>query len=473
MQRRFGRSRPSSEVDVIHDIVEIRVLPPFAIGRLGSSPDPMDNYDILITDPIATREIRAADTFLVDPDTTEISLRRAPFDVCFRDAQRNIRPVAPFLEVWALVSGRTDLVPLTTDLLAAAGLTLDAVRWSVHVGNRKAFRRTADPNDIVDAQTGSFGDHAPHALTGTCPNFVENASIPFGHVQFVKPSVEFPEIRLRFTPAAGRVYGSVPQEGESTAGLAGIVYDPTKGHWKGFVEPSDLKADPIGVRKNTNPAQVFDGTTKGDSWVSLGYFDDECDGLVDVSLTTPGGVLTAYARISAGPPPFSPDTLPVRTVGDELEQALFGPDFQGPVTEQDMSEVRDIVRRALETVRLVNTAQMNQATLSANVGMARDDSVNWDRALEPIVEPALADALAIRTRHERVLTALESGSLAWFARVLRHYDEVGDLSTAARRKMPALMRGADGNHLALTRRQVSKVQAAAEYARVLIGGTRE
>ena len=111
----------------------------------------------------------------------------------------------------------------------------------------------------------------------------------------------------------------------------------------------------------------------------------------------------------------------------------------------------------------MNTAQMNAASTQPGVGMARGDYMDYGRALEPIVESALADSLAIQARHERVLLGLESGSLAWFARVLRNYDEVGDLSVETRRKMPALMRGADSSHLALTRRQVNKVRAAAEH----------
>jgi hypothetical protein len=155
--------------------------------------------------------------------------------------------------------------------------------------------------------------------------------------------------------------------------------------------------------------------------------------------------------------------MPVRTVGDELEQAMFGPDLDEPLTEQEILDVREIVRRALETVRLMNTAQMNLPSKQRGVGMARMDYLDVSRALEPIVDPAVADSLAIRSRHERVLLALESGSLAWFARILRDFDEVGDLSDEKRRKMPALMRSADGRHLALTRRQVNKVRAAAEY----------
>jgi hypothetical protein len=115
----------------------------------------------------------------------------------------------------------------------------------------------------------------------------------------------------------------------------------------------------------------------------------------------------------------------------------------------------------METVRLMNTAQMNLFSPQRGVGMARMDFLDYARAGDPIANPGVADSLAIRARHERILLALESGSLAWFARVLREYDQVGDLTELGRRKMPALMRGADGRHLALTRRQTNLVRAAA------------
>ena len=53
------------------EIVELRILPPFAIARLGSSADPMDNYELVITDPIGHRRIQDADTLLVDRATGE------------------------------------------------------------------------------------------------------------------------------------------------------------------------------------------------------------------------------------------------------------------------------------------------------------------------------------------------------------------------------------------------------------------
>jgi hypothetical protein len=122
-----------------------------------------------------------------------------------------------------------------------------------------------------------------------------------------------------------------------------------------------------------------------------------------------------------------------------------------------MAEVGSIVRRALETVRLMNTTALNSPSVNS---MANQDTGSG-RAAEPIFDPSVVDALAIRARHESVLLALNSGTLAWFSSVLRRYAEVGDLSDDGRRKMPGMMRGADGSHLALTRRQAAKIDSAA------------
>jgi hypothetical protein len=445
-------------------IVELRILPPFAIARLGSSPDPMDNYQLVTADPIGPRQIQPAETLLVNSETGEVEAKQPPFEVRFRDDDYRIRPIAPFLEVWARFHGDDALVPLTTGILSKLGLKPAAVKWKVHVANIKAYRRTGDPNDQIEAQTGTFSDHRKHTLDGQCKNFLNGKTVPLGFVQYVKPSKQFPEIRIRYTPAAGKVYGPPPDTGEEDPNIADAVYDPEKGKWKGYFDPTDVVNDPLGVRKATNPAQIYAGKLMDDgNQISYGYLDDECDGIVEVEIKVGGAKLGAYARIAAGPPTFAPDSMPVRTVGDELEQAMFGPDLDTPVTEQEIADVRDVVRRALETVRLMNTTMMNKPSKQRGVGMARMDFLDLNRALEPIVDPSVADSLAIRARHERVLLALESGSLAWFARVLRNYDEVGDLSNDMRRKMPALMRSADGRHLALTRRQVNKVRMAAEY----------
>ena len=129
-----------------------------------------------------------------------------PKRIRFKDGGK-IRPVAPFLEVWARTSDQT-LEPLTLDLLKQEELDPSALRWNVKVANIKAFRRTNDEGDRIVAEVKSLNDHASHPLIGKCSNFLTEKAIPFGNVRYVRPTKEFPQIRLRFTPAAGYVYGA-------------------------------------------------------------------------------------------------------------------------------------------------------------------------------------------------------------------------------------------------------------------------
>jgi hypothetical protein len=438
----------------------IRIFPPLAVARLGSSPVPLENYTLKTPDAISPRTIVPAQTFLVDEEGN-LTVASSTGPVAFRDGEGFIHPVAPFFEVWVQLDGSDDWNPLTKQDLTDHGV--DAVVWKVSVGNHKVYRRTADPEDRIEAMTGEFSDHRRHELLGESKHFIPNETLPLGHVQYVRPSDEQPGIRLRFTPAHGKVYGSADDPHDKF-----VVKPLYVGKWRGYTEPDTPKNNYDG-RRLTNPAQIFAGydipdqaTPGGSVHVSYGYIDDECDGIVEVSLKIGEGTLSAHARVAAGPPTFAPDSLPVRTVADELEQALLGPTVTA--SPEEIESVKDIVRRALETVRLMNTAQMNKASMKTRgVGMARMDSLDYARQSEPIFAPEVADSLAIRTRHERVLLALESGSLAWFARVLRDYDEVGNLTDEGRRKMPGMMRNADGRHLALTRRQVAKVKAIAEF----------
>lgn len=446
-------------------ITEIRILPAFAIARLGSSPHPVDAYyHVNPKDHVSSRRIRPMDTLEIDPRTGAVHLKQKQSGIQFRDTDGNVRPVAPFFEIWARPTDENFLVPLDLDLLKKARLTPRSVRWSVQVGNWKAFRRTRDPKDRIDAIIRPFNDHTIKRLKGRCKHFFRGKSIPLGSVRYIRPTAEFPQIRLRFTPASGKVYGSstIPEGPDGI--LAGKVYDTKRGKWKGYRDPDDVKKDNVlDLRRTTDPQFTYadDGTGK-----SLGYLDDECDGFIHAELRIKKRLISAYARVVVGPPTFVPDCMPIRTIYDELEQAALGPEADRSVSggQKLQEEVREIVLRALESVRLTNTAQMNKALREPGGGMARMDNNDFGRALEPISEPSLMDMLAIQTRHERLLVALDSGSLAWFARVLRKYGQVGDLSDEGRRRMPALMRGSDARHLALTRLQVSRVRAAAEPA---------
>lgn len=444
-------------------ILEIRILPPLAIARLGSSDVPLENYDLVVEDPLGHRTICPAETLRVDPASGEISEAYRPqAPVKFRDGP-HIRPVAPFLEVFARTDAET-LVPLTTTLLAAEGLKPSDVKWTFTVGNLKAFRRTGVEEDKIYA-SASFSDHEQHPLNGRCQNFLEGKTLPLGAVRYIKPNAAFPEIRLRYTPAAGLVYGAsekrikamgvngpITEDDEVVKGR--IVYDPTKRNakWLGWTDP--------GKPTDTNPGQIYAGYRSDDGQVSWGYLDDECDGVVTAEIDVGGHKLRSFARIGAGPPAFAPDTLPIRTIADEIEQVMFGPEV--PIAEVSQESAEDIVRRAYETVRLLNTAVLNGNPVDGRLGtesmMPLQDSNDFHRMFEPIMATRLVDNLSVVALHQAILTALKSGTPPWFSDALRLPEEVGDLSDKGRRKMPAMMRGADARYLTLTRRQIDMIR---------------
>jgi hypothetical protein len=461
-------------------ILELKVLPPLAIARLGSSPQPLENYQLEVPeDGLDFRRIVPAETLYVDPDSGEIAEARTPEVIRFRDGDR-IRPVAPFLEVFAR-TGPDRLEPLTIDLLRAHGLTPQQVRWTVEVGNIKAFRRTSDPGDKAIAKLAHVSDHVVHALEATAKNFLPGKVLPLGTVRYIKPSARFPEIRLRFTPAPGLVYGAsdqrieIDQSGDPVSRpdpiVAGrVIYDgANKQHkWLGWIDSGDAAT--------TNPGSIYAGyDDKDGNHVSWGYLDDECDGLVTVELTVGGRTLSAFARIGAGPPDFAPDGLPIRTVHDEIVQALLGPSAAADVSRQ---EAEDIVRRAFETVRLMNTTVMNGNTVGGRTAVASmmpaQDSNDTHRLFAPVMASSLVDNRSVLALHEAVLTALRAGAAPWFVDALRRPEEIGDLSDAGRRKMPAMMRGADARYLTLTRRQIdtiSQVAAASPFAAATLAVT--
>src|SRR5262249_10141599 len=137
-------------------ICEVRILPPLAIGRLGASSTPLEAFDLVVPKdrPLDFHTIEPRPTLVVDTASGRIRNEYTPESIVFKDATNldatdgRIRPVAPFLEVFAITDRAPNkLVPLSTSLLREAGLKLAAVHWDVEVGNIKVFRRTADPND--------------------------------------------------------------------------------------------------------------------------------------------------------------------------------------------------------------------------------------------------------------------------------------------------------------------------------------
>ncbi|MGH3625163.1 MAG: hypothetical protein ACRDQ5_25805, partial [Sciscionella sp.] len=256
-------------------IQELRILPPLAIARLGAAATPLDNYDAVVDPerPLGYRVLRPAQTLEVDSDTGEITRSFVPEQLTFTENGK-ARPVAPFLEVWALTENDV-LEPLTTELLAQEDAAATDVRWQVQVANHKVFRRTGADGDKVAVDSGEFSDHARHPLLGACQNFWPDKTIPFGHVQYIKPTEAHPEIRLRFTPAPGFVYGTsaTPPSGQpDDENLTAIVYDANRGTWLGYRDQGPRTTVPGGIYASDDNGQ------------SRGYLDDTCDGVVHVTL---------------------------------------------------------------------------------------------------------------------------------------------------------------------------------------------
>jgi hypothetical protein len=434
----------------VSDIKEIRLLPPLAIGRFGGSAEPMHNYEAVIGSPTGYRDLVPAETLVLNPNSGEIVAKHTPPAVRFKDGAGLVKPVCPFLEVWARFDNETELRPLTTRELDDLGLTPQAIAWDVTFGNLKILRRTGEPADRVTAAIPGITDHQRRSLDGQCPNFKNNRTVAMGSVQYVKPNAAFPEIRFRFTPPAGLVYGHTP---DTVVPPQNAVYDATRGTWDSHTDDAAPASapDPRAHRSTIPPGIYAVDRNTGDN---LGYLDDSSDGIIAVTLTLKDGRrLSSFARASAGPPDFAPDSQPVRSMGDELEQLVLGP----AVRDVTVEEVLDIVRRALETMRLMDTATLNVRYARGAFGpggaayrMAHDihTSLLANLAKGLKAPPNSAD----RSNAYGTLTQINS--------VLREYDAVADRRAVARRRMPALMRGADNNDLALNRRQRSKLSKA-------------
>lgn len=435
----------------VTDIREIRLLPPLGIGRFGGSAEPMHNYESSVTAGAGFRSLAPSETLVVDENSGAIVARHVPATMRFKDGAGLVKPVCPFFEVWALFDAEEEYRPLTLAELTDLRLDATAVSWDATFANLKLLRRTGVPADRITAEQLGIADHARRRLDGRAVNFRANRSIHLGWVQYIRPTAEFPQIRFRFTPPAGDVYGAsqdniVPQDR--------AVYDPTRGTWDNHTDdaPPTMSPDPR-AHVTTVPGGIY---ARDSLDRNLGYIDDSSDGIITVTLTLRDGrKLSSFARASAGPPDFAPDSLPVRSMGDELEQIAFGP-FAETVGAE---EILDIVRRALDHIRLTDTAHENRR-YARNAFSDSEAAPATTRAIHTGILLTLEAGLSAPANSAERRTA--HATLTRIDQVLRSYDQIGDRSATGRRRMPALMRGADGLDLALTRRQRNKIARALE-----------
>lgn len=343
-----------------HTIRRIFLTPPVAIARLGGSLTPLVAFEWTRGDPHTIAETRIRPTWTLDVLPDGSVAPRMPTQIVVRDGAL-LRPVAPFLELWALTgdgprSGLT-AVPVTPALLTANGVGEGSLSFTVEAMNRKAASRTGR----ASLRFGTFppvqvqaDDHRSVQLLGVSPPGTPQAmippgrSIPLGQLQVLRPvaqpadqpwsaAVRIDVVRLRFTPARGRFYGppgaaqvvppAVPLERAFLNAAAG---------WQGAARSDRVV-----------PNDTVDESSPGSS---LGVVDDTCDARIVAELALAGGPVRCTANVTVGPPQYSPDRRPFLSLADEVNDRQHDPQRDAALSDADRAAwVEDLFERAFET----------------------------------------------------------------------------------------------------------------------------
>lgn len=365
-------------VDTIRRLV---FTPPVAVARVGGSSTPVDAFTWGPGDPhtVAETRIRPDWTLRVDPDgsvTPEL-----PTELRLRDGAL-LRPVAPFLELWALTgdgpAANWTAVPVTPALLAANQVTEANLTFTVTAVNAKAARRAMNAGlrfGTFPPITVAGDDHAVVPLRGVSPPAMPSPmiptgrSIPLGSVQVLRPrerpadapwpaDVRVEVVRLRFTPGAGHAYGP-PQAAldQPGAGLPAAV--PAD---RAFLDPA---AGWFNAPRGTAviPADTRDELAGPGEPRSLGVVDDTCDAVVTATVTLPRQVparpqpvtLEARANVTVGPPHYAPDRRPFLSIADEINDREHDPARDAALTDDERGQwVEDLFERVSETTSLLD-----------------------------------------------------------------------------------------------------------------------
>lgn len=353
-------------------------VPPIVVARLGGSTTPMAAYRWQ-----APADPRTRGETVIAPDWTLEVLADGSVDpvmpaaIAFRDGDL-IRPVCPFVEVWARVGDPAQSSAdwreerLTPALLAEDGCTLADLRFTIDARNLKAARRTRRPElgiGTVPALVVAGDDHTGHRVegrspAGPTPMIPNGRPIPLGRVQVMRPraqpasaaaawadAVRVDVVRLRYTPARGLFYGppesAIPTDASPVPAVpaANAFLDPAAG-WRGanrgatgFVEP----ADTVDTLAENSP-------------LSLGVVDDTCELRIEVALAGAAGPLATHANIFVAPPDFGPDRRPFLSIADELnDRSADSAARNAGMSRADLDFwVADLFERVFETASLFN-----------------------------------------------------------------------------------------------------------------------
>jgi hypothetical protein len=457
-------------------IQKLLLYPPLAIARVGPSETPCESFH---WGPNDLRPRGTGKTTIVPDETLHVSedgtvTSSLPAQIAFKDAA-GFKPVCPFFELHGEWTEGEETVrgPITPEVLAQCGLTPHDLAWRIEVGNLKPFHLTLAPDDRIIATVELAGDVTERRpLKGVSPAGAQQPlvpsgqGLPLGSVQLTKSTEAFPELRLRFTPAAGHTYGPVNLPERSQVFVLPqdrLILNPAAA-WCNFV-PRD--GDP-----RTNPGGLY---ATDDDGVSLGLTDDVCDGVIRCALA---GVPSAVARIVVGPPDYAPDRRPFTSLADGLTDRVQRADVHDPEYVEDRIstsiEIRDLMERILETMELVNVDAQNERARFENraiaIGQGLPPDAGEDKAF-PRMEPVLGRPFPLtelgRQMHRRFV------ALEVFEDILRERPELLDQLVRKPmegdryydRRMPAMMRGSDRLPMHLTRRQYDLLAAWVERLR--------
>ncbi len=447
---------------------KLLIYPPLAFGRLGNSDTPLDCFYWGPNDdtPRGTGKttILPGETLEIAADGTVSSY--VPETVAFKDAQ-GYRPVCPFFELhgeWD-EAGRATGGPVTPAVLERFGLTPSRLRWRVEVANLKPYFMTRDWQTRIHATVELHGDDLqPRTLEATSPSSADNPLIPLGRhiplgvVRLTRPNDAFPEFRLRFIPGKGKFYGppNISERWKEVRLPPEDLFLNADSSWCSWKPSSD---DPRGV-----PGGQY--AQDQETGVSYGFVDDVCDGIISCWIDGVG-VSPAYARITVGPPDYAPDRRHLTSLADGLKdrvdrEDIFQPEYVGDL-ELTSREIRDLMERVFETMGLMNVdvfnnrvdVQENPAT-AITKGIPYKESDHY--AFVPPV-PTDDDPLPLTEIGRRYHRRFVSSEV--FEDFIRKRPDLIEqwirppLSPELffTRKMPAVMRGASGDPLHLTRRQ--------------------
>lgn len=431
-------------------LVGIFFNPPLAIARVGGSAVPLESYSWG-----TERTIHGAHQTVVRPEVT-LKVRSdgsvlpyMPNAIEFRDGEE-LRPVAPFFELWVELQGvESSLRPLTLALMDDLGISIKSLAFSVTVANRKAQRRTGSAACAFIARVGVQGnDHARKPLLASSPHEADEAPlvaaerpVPLGWFQVIKPlpatllGTDLSIVRVRFTPAAGEVYGPptaisapaspLPPGGALAAStLGGRLHElvPERNRilnpgtpWSTYEMDTETQEEP-------QPSDSYDGANVGHNR-SWGVVDDTCDGVIHATVVAGGQRFTADARVVSGCPDYAPDKRPFFSLADDLADRDLPPVPIAEDVAQSEAEIADLFQRVFETVSLVNLDSTRIHGIGENVsddppvnppGLPRIDDGTMTALDTPYVDlvPPLLERLSATTGAARPRERLVYSSAA-------------------------------------------------------------